>query len=70
MTKIGLGIGMAPIPLGDNEESLKRVFQNMTFGGDYWIVSHRELRTSLKVKSVFDLLAEELGRYLNRNHIE
>jgi DNA-binding transcriptional LysR family regulator len=27
-----------------------------------WLVSHRELRTSLRVRLVFDVLAEELSR--------
>ena len=63
MTKAGIGIGMVPVEVGDPEPGVGRVFQNQVFGGDVWLVSHRELRMNLRVRTVFDFLAAELAAY-------
>lgn len=63
MTKLGVGIGMMPVELGDAEPTVERAFPEKTFGGDVWLVSHRELRMNLRVRTVFDFLAGELSDY-------
>jgi len=63
LTRAGIGVGIMPVELGDNEPGVKRVFADRTFGGDVWLVSHRELRMNLRVRSVFDFLAVELAAY-------
>ncbi|MBW7470797.1 LysR family transcriptional regulator [Marinobacter sp. F4218] len=63
MTRLGLGIGMVPTDIGDAESTLERAFPDTEFGGDVWLVSHRELRMNLRVRTVFDYLADELGAY-------
>ncbi|WP_211316896.1 LysR family transcriptional regulator [Arenicella xantha] len=63
MTKIGLGIGVAPQDIGDTEPLVQRVipdFDLVQF--PIWLTTHRELRTSKKIRLVFDLLAEALAR--------
>lgn len=66
MTRAGIGVGIMPIELGDAEPAVKRVFADKIFGGDVWLVSHRELRMNLRVRTVFDFLATELGQYFKK----
>lgn len=62
MTKLGLGIGVMPIEIGDNEPLVERVIEDqIVFEGEFWLVSHRELRTNRRVKTVFDFLSEKLS---------
>lgn len=63
MVKEGLGIGVLDGTLGDLEPRVRRVlpdFQPLMF--PIWLVTHREVGTSRRVRAVFDLLADELGR--------
>ncbi len=65
MARQGLGIGVFPTWLGDGEPRLRRVLPGLapvTF--PVWLVTHRELTTSRRVRLVYDLLAEDLGRAL------
>ncbi|HEY8595805.1 MAG TPA: LysR family transcriptional regulator [Devosiaceae bacterium] len=61
--KQGLGIGVVDGNIGDAEPLVHRVLPDMepiTF--PIWLVAHREVNTSPRVRVVFDLLAEELGK--------
>jgi DNA-binding transcriptional LysR family regulator len=63
MVKAGLGIGIFPTWIGDAEPAVERVdagVEPITF--PVWLVAHREVRTSARVRIVFDMLAEEIGR--------
>jgi len=63
MVKAGLGIGIFPRWIGDAEPAVQRVTTGtgpIVF--PVWLVAHRELRTSRRVRIVFDILAEEIGR--------
>lgn len=62
MVKAGLGIGVFDGNFGDAEPRVRRVlpdFPPLIF--PIWLVAHRELNTSRRVRVVFDLLAEELA---------
>lgn len=62
MVKHGLGIGVQDGIIGDAEPMVRRVLpdlQPLVFG--IWLVAHRELNTSRRVRVVFDLLAKELA---------
>ncbi|HEV7277169.1 MAG TPA: LysR family transcriptional regulator [Devosiaceae bacterium] len=63
LVKQGLGIGIMDSAIGDAEPLVQRALPDLeplTF--PMWLVAHRELNTSRRVRVVFDLLAEELGR--------
>jgi DNA-binding transcriptional LysR family regulator len=62
MVKHGLGIGILDGNIGDAEPLVRRAlpeFEPLIF--PIWLVAHRELNTSRRVRVVFDLLAEELA---------
>ena len=62
LVKHGLGIGILDGTLGDAEPKVTRVlpdFEPMMF--PIWLVAHRELATSRRIRMVFDMLIEELG---------
>lgn len=63
LCKQGLGIGVMATRVGDAEPLVRRAtpwFDAFIF--PMWLVAHREVRTSRRVRLVFDLLAEELAR--------
>ncbi|WP_020043512.1 LysR family transcriptional regulator [Salipiger mucosus] len=61
MARRGLGIAAGPHGLGDADPTLRRVLpEEPDFHYPVWLVAHRELRTSRRVRLVFDLLAEML----------
>jgi DNA-binding transcriptional LysR family regulator len=62
MVKHGLGIGILDGNIGDAEPLVRRAlpdFEPLMF--PIWLVAHRELNTSRRVRVVFDLLAKELA---------
>ena len=61
LVKKGLGIGIMPADIGDAEPLVQPVlegFKLLTF--PMWLTAHSELKTSRRVRMVFDLLATEL----------
>jgi DNA-binding transcriptional LysR family regulator len=60
--KRGIGIGIQDGTIGDAEAAVRRVLPDLEpLMFPIWLVSHRELNTSRRVRVVFDLLVEELG---------
>jgi DNA-binding transcriptional LysR family regulator len=64
LCKEGLGAIFFPEDLGDKELDLVRAFEPMgpAMQLPVWLVCHQELRTSLRVRRVFDFIANELKR--------
>lgn len=61
--KKGAGIGMVTEDIGDAEPLVRRVLPSMApIIVPMWLVAHRELHTSARVRAVFDFLAAELSR--------
>jgi DNA-binding transcriptional LysR family regulator len=61
MVKQGLGIGIMSEGIGDGEPLVERFLPNMEpINFPTWLVSHRDLRTSKRVRTVFDFLCEEI----------
>ncbi|WP_176445044.1 LysR family transcriptional regulator [Maliponia aquimaris] len=60
MARAGLGLGTVPCGLGDGDPTMRRVLPEVTFRFPVWLVAHRELRTSPRVRIVWDLLAAML----------
>lgn len=62
LVKSGLGIGAILEEVGDAEPLVGRVLPAMDpIPVPAWLVSHREVHTSRRVRMVFDLLLEHLG---------
>jgi DNA-binding transcriptional LysR family regulator len=65
MTRAGLGVGVGRCGMGDADPLLRRVLPDQPrFDYPVWLVAHRELRTSPRVRLVWDLLAEMLPSLL------
>jgi len=59
--KQGLGIGIMSQDIGDEESGVVRVLPQIApIIVPVWLVSHREVHTSARVRLVYDLLAKEL----------
>ncbi len=59
----GFGIGILPIEIGDAYPELENPLSDFEpLKIETWLVAHRELRTNLRIRLVFDVLAEGLGR--------
>lgn len=62
LVKHGLGIGILDGTIGDREPRVKRALPDLPpLMFPIWLVTHRELNTTRRVRVVFDLLAEELS---------
>lgn len=63
LVKAGLGIGIMPQAVGDAEPAVIRACTALEpFEFPVWLVSHRELKTSQRVRVVYDLIADALSR--------
>lgn len=62
LVKQGLGIGVIIDEVGDAEPLVERVLPSLPpIPVPTWLVAHREVQTSRRVRLVFDLLAEQLA---------
>ncbi|MEH6552003.1 MAG: LysR family transcriptional regulator [Pseudomonadales bacterium] len=66
LCKEGAGLIFFPESMGDKDSSLIRAFDNMgpVMRLPVWLVCHQELRTSLRVRRVFDFIADEVSQVL------
>ena len=61
LVKQGAGIGIMPDALGDAEPGVRRALASLPpLIGEEWLVAHRELKTSRRVRMVFDFLIDAL----------
>ena len=61
LVKAGLGVGVIGSAVGDRTPGVERLFPNRApIPAPIWLVAHRELRTSRRVRFVFDFLADAL----------
>ena len=62
LVKNGLGIGVIIDEVGDAEPLVERVLPSLEpIAVPTWLVAHREVHTSRRVRMVFDLIAEHLA---------
>lgn len=62
MARQGIGIGIIGCVMGDRDAAMVPVLHDrLTFAFPVWLVAPAELKTSRRVRIVFDLLAEVLG---------
>lgn len=63
LVRQGAGIGVMTEDIGDAEPLVRRALPDIEpIVIPMWLTTHRELNTSLRVRTVFDLLAETLTR--------
>lgn len=61
MVVSGFGIGFTPRHLGDRESRVKRILSGVRLRRlPLWLTAHAELKTSRRVRRVYDFLAERL----------
>jgi len=64
LVKQGAGIGIMANELGQRESSVTRVLPNeVAFPYELWLTAHRELRTSLRIRRVYDFLSKEMEAF-------
>lgn len=57
----GLGAGVVTTEIADRRPNLERALPSLPpFEAPVWLVTHRELHTSRKIRLVFDLIAENI----------
>jgi len=62
LVKQGLGIGIMPEEIGDSDQMVERALPDLKpIQFPIWLTTHRELKTSRRVRVVFDFLAAELA---------
>jgi len=62
LVKHGVGIGVMPDELGDKEPMVQRALVDLEpLMTELWLAAHREVRTSRRIRTVFDFLAAELS---------
>ncbi len=67
LVKRGLGIALLPDQLAQKEPRFHKVLPKLQpWEGPLWLVVHKELRTSRRVRVVFDFLVEELSAWFQR----
>ncbi|MCA9538781.1 MAG: LysR family transcriptional regulator [Myxococcales bacterium] len=66
LARQGVGLCMMMAVVGDADPAMRRALPDFARGFDFptWLISHRELRTSRRIRVVFDLLAERLATAL------
>ena len=71
LTKSGFGISMQPEVLAEAEPGLERVFPSLPSPQfPVWLVTHRELQTSRRIRIVSDQLVQGLRRSLEKPNVE
>ena len=61
LVKQGVGVGVMATRIGDAEPTVRRAAPWLEpFAFEVWLVAHREVNTSRRVRLVFDWLAEAL----------
>ena len=62
----GCGISLTLVDKGDAELRVERILADYQTSLPVWLSSHRELKTSSRVRYVFDFIAKELSKLLAR----
>ena len=62
----GCGIGLTHVDKGDAEPLVERILPDYQISLPVWLSSHRELKTSSRVRYVYDFIAKELSKLLPR----
>jgi DNA-binding transcriptional LysR family regulator len=64
--RAGYGIGVCQVPIGQREVNLIRLLpRHFAFNLEVWLVMHENLRTSPRIRAVFDHLGSALSTYID-----
>jgi DNA-binding transcriptional LysR family regulator len=62
MVRAGLGVGVMMTDIAARMDGLVRLLPDLLpIRFPVWLVTHRELKTSRRIRIVYDILAEELA---------
>jgi DNA-binding transcriptional LysR family regulator len=62
LVRKGFGIGLLPTEISEHYPELENPYPEFEpISIETWLVTHRELKTNLRIRVVFDLLAEGIG---------
>ena len=61
LVKQGLGISVLYRNVADLNPNLQQVFPECSIPVPIWLITHKELRTNLRIRMVYDILAEALA---------
>lgn len=69
LTKTGAGVGIMMDTIGDKEPLVERALQDSDgFVFPIWLVAHRQLKSSKRIRVVFDFLADSLAELKNNGN--
>jgi len=61
--RAGIGLAVLPCYLAEPELALHRIEMLPQLGQDMWLLTHRDLRRTPRVRALMDFLWRDLGRY-------
>ena len=61
LVRQGLGMAVLPCPMGDGMEDLARVVPETWPNRDVWVLTHKDLLTAPRIRTLFNFLADELS---------
>ncbi|SMX43247.1 LysR family transcriptional regulator [Octadecabacter ascidiaceicola] len=61
MARTGLGVCAMDEIIGDQTDGMERVLEDLKIDFPIWLVTHREVHTSPRIRLVFDILAEAIA---------
>jgi DNA-binding transcriptional LysR family regulator len=60
--RAGLGIALLPCVMGDADPDLRRVVPEVLVpGGEFWVLTHRDLRTTARVRAFLDHMRDAIA---------
>ena len=62
--RAGLGIGFAATWLGDRETAVRRILPDVISAIPVWLTVHREIRSSARIRAVYNFLAQAIPEAL------
>lgn len=66
LVKQGLGVTIMTETLGNTTPGVEAILPEITFPYPFWLVTHRELHTSKRIRIVYDHLADSLAAHISR----
>lgn len=62
-TRAGIGLSVLPRYAADRDPALRRLATVPTFDQELWLLTHQDLRRTLRIRTLMDCLGKELIKY-------